>query len=383
MLTKKIKRIVPRNINNKSHTIKNSIRKLNPDPFHFNKNSSFIYQPILSNIYYNKLQNKNQMKPSDQEILNFNNISNQFEAKGEDVIFVLPFFQELMNNVVKIKPLLNKRDILIQSLIKSSPKNQNISIEKITNEFNSIAEKEGLEKIKKSTMHIIFRKKLHLSFRKKTIKNKNLITTNFIKYSFFFIKIVARSISLGLKFIFIDESGFSLKNNNYKSWFFQDEEIYYGLNLTSKINLILGVSDNKIIHYQINEENTTSAIFKDFMGELVEKIGNDEKDNYVFILDNFTGHLTAELFELYNEKKIKVLFSVPYASNFNMIENVFRLIKNKTYKKIYNSMENLKNDIINILNDNSTILTLKKLFSETIREYIKFINKNKYFNLNE
>ena len=73
---------------------------------------------------------------------------------------------------------------------------------------------------------------------------------------------------------------------------------------------------------------------------------------------------------------------MPYASNFNMAENVFRLIKNKTYKSIYNSIDILKNDIITILNDNSTKLALKKLFNETIREYIKFIEKNKHFNLN-
>ena len=185
MLTKKTKRKLSNNINDKSESVKREIRKMNPDPFHFNKQSFFIYQPILSGIYYNKLQN---MKPSNQEMLNFNNISNQFVKKGEDVIMVLPFFKELMDNVVKIKPTLNERDILIQSLIKSSPKNQNISTEKITTEFNSIAEKEGFKKIRKSTMHTIFRKKLHLFFRKKTIKNKNLITNNFIKYSFFLLK---------------------------------------------------------------------------------------------------------------------------------------------------------------------------------------------------
>jgi len=381
MLNKKSKRKDSNNINNKSNAIKRTIRKMNPDPFHFNKQSCFIYQPILSNIYYNKLQNKNLMKPSNQEMTNFKNISIQFGIKREDVIMVLPFFKELMENVVKIKQSLNKRDILIQTLINSSPKNHNISIEKITNEFNSIAEKEGLKKIGKSTMHSIFRKKLHLLFRKKTIKNKKLITKNFIKYSFFFIKIVARSMSLGLKFIYIDESGFSLSNNNFKSWFCQDEEIYYGSNLKSRINLILGVTDNKVIHYQINEENTSSTIFKSFMDELVGKIEQDEKKDYVFILDNFSGHLTAELFELYKDKKIKVLFGVPYASNFNMVENVFRLIKNKTYKRIYNSIDVLKNDIVSILNNNSTKLTLKKLFNETIREYIKFIEKNKHFNL--
>ena len=38
--------------------VKKQIRKMNPDIFHFNKQSRFIYQQILSNIYYNKLEIK-------------------------------------------------------------------------------------------------------------------------------------------------------------------------------------------------------------------------------------------------------------------------------------------------------------------------------------
>ena len=45
-------------------------------------------------------------------------------------------------------------------------------------------------------------------------------------------------------------------------------------------------------------------------------------------MDNFKGHLTQELYELYKEKNLKVLFGVPYASQFNMAEYVFRALKN-------------------------------------------------------
>ena len=43
-------------------TFKNKIRSLNHDIFHFNLDSSFIYQPLFSNSYYEKLNNKNHMK---------------------------------------------------------------------------------------------------------------------------------------------------------------------------------------------------------------------------------------------------------------------------------------------------------------------------------
>ena len=227
------------------------------------------------------------------------------------------------------------------------------------------------------------RKKLLMRFRKKTVKNKKLISFNYIKYSFFFIKIFVRAISLGLKFVFIDESGFLLNNNNYRNWVFNGQEIYYNFSSSKRINLILAVSDTKVLNYQINEENTNSTIFKNFMIQLLEKMGEEEKKQHVFIMDNFAGHLTPELFEFYRANKIKVLFGVPYASHYNMVENVFRLIKNKTYKKLYKSIELLITDIKEILNDNKALLSLKKLFNETVGEYLKFIQENKHINLNE
>ena len=58
MLNKKLKRQDSSNTNKNLVLLKKQIRKINPDIFHFNKQSCFIYQQILSNIYYNKLQIK-------------------------------------------------------------------------------------------------------------------------------------------------------------------------------------------------------------------------------------------------------------------------------------------------------------------------------------
>lgn len=366
-----------------SNLIKNKIRKLNPNIFHFNLQSSFIYEPIYSYIYYNNLSNKNCMKLSNDEINKLELIFKSLPQNEDKTIFVLPFFKAIMDNVAKIKPNLNERDLILKTIIETFPNNQNISLQKITKKFNDIAENKGLLKIKKSTIHKIMRKKLLMRFRKKTVKNQKLISFNYIKYSFFFIKIFVRAISLGLKFVFIDESGFLLNNNNYRNWVFNGQEIYYNFSSSKRINLILAVSDTKVLNYQINEENTNSTIFKNFMIQLLEKMGEEEKNQHVFIMDNFAGHLTPELFEFYRANKIKVLFGVPYASQYNMVENVFRLIKNKTYKKLYKSIELLITDINEILNDNKTLLSLKKLFNETVGEYLKFIQDNKHINLNE
>ena len=65
-----------------------------------------------------------------------------------------------------------------------------------------------------------------------------------------------------------------------------------------------------------------------------------------------------------------------------MIENAFRLIKNNTYKKLYNNLEELTKDIIEILSLDSTRNSLNNLFIETLGEYVSFFEENKLINLN-
>ena len=205
---------------------KNKIRKLNPDIFNFNINDIFIYQCTHSSFYFRKLEDKNIMKLNDCEFDFINKIIIDNKIMNKDLIFVLPFFKTLMENAQKNYLVLNDRDIVIQTLIKSLPKSQNISIQKVTEKFNEIANSHYLQKIKKSTMHSIMRKRLHMHFKKLTVKNDKLLRMDYIKFSFFFIKIISRALIIGLKLVFIDESGFRLKNNHYKTWVFDKEQIY-------------------------------------------------------------------------------------------------------------------------------------------------------------
>ena len=76
------------------------------------------------------------------------------------------------------------------------------------------------------------------------------------------------------------------------------------------------------------------------------------------------------------------MFGVPYASQYNMAEIVFRYIKNYTYKKVYCSINQLIEDINNILDADSIGISLKRFYTETIGEYVKFNAKNEYINLN-
>lgn len=42
------------------------------------------------------------------------------------------------------------------------------------------------------------------------------------------------------------------------------------------------------------------------MQELVTKMDNEDKKNYVIIMDNCKCHLTLELFNFYKENKLKI-----------------------------------------------------------------------------
>lgn len=64
-----------------------------------------------------------------------------------------------------------------------------------------------------------------------------------------------------------------------------------------------------------------------FIENVILKLKEKKIEKYVLILDNLSCHKTQEIFNLYNEKKINVLFNSPYLSNWNCIELAFRALK--------------------------------------------------------
>ena len=167
---------------------KNLIRKKNPDIFHFSRFSKFIYEPTKFQYYYNKYTNaRNIFKPSHEEKEYLNQIIEESKNKNSDnKIYVFRLFKDIMDKVLKPKPILDKRDLIIKSIIDTSIKNENISIKKLKEKYNLYAEINGLKKIGLSLTHRIMRKKLLLKFRKKTVKSKKLNEFQYIKYTFFF-----------------------------------------------------------------------------------------------------------------------------------------------------------------------------------------------------
>ena len=277
-----------------------------------------------------------------------------------------------------IEPKLKEIDVKIKNIISNYNDIGNISINKIRELFY----KQNGYYISQTKIFNLMRRKLKYHYLKTAIKNKKLCDKKYIKMSFFFLKIILRALKLDANLVFVDEAGFYVSNPNYRCWRKKNQDVYNKINTKKKLNLIMGVSKNKIIHYELTYENTNSTTFLNFMKNLYDKLNEEEQKKTIFILDNLPAHLTGELFEYYKKKGIKILFNTPYLSKFNMIEYCFRSLKNITYKKNYRNINELKIDINILINDGYLERHLIKLFKETLENYLNYINEYKFINLN-
>ena len=154
---------------------------------------------------------------------------------------------------------------------------------------------------------------------------------------FLFIKTILRALILDFEIIFIDESGFTLNNGLYRIWRKRDQEIYEGPISQNKnrSNLILSIGIKNIVCWEITKENINENIFKNYIIKMLEKLKELKKENVLLIIDNAKYHKTEKLLKYYKTQKLKILTNIPYKSNFNGIELIFRYIKKITYTKIF------------------------------------------------
>ena len=372
-------------IKSKSKFSKKKIKNDNSSFLNFSEKDSFIFQPKLSKYTYQNLFDKNITKPTDNELNCINNLIKGLDNPSsidDNNYYITPIFSQIMNNIKKVEPFKDKKSLIIEIIIKDNLKKGHISIRKITQEYNKISIKEEVPKISKTHVHRIIKNVLKYRYRKTTLKNNKLLENYSIKNSFFFLKIFLHSLTLNIQPIYLDEAGFFTKNSNFYTWRKEDEEIFTKIEDRKKINLIMAVSPEKIFYYDLTESNTDNKTFKHFMEGLVDSMQKDEIQNHIIILDNLTSHLTKDLFEFYKNKNLKILFNIPYNSPWNMIELVFRLIKNITYKRIYDNINSLKADVVEIIKSGKIEASLPRLYKETLNKYINFIKTYNNLDLN-
>ena len=352
-------------------------------PFYFTRLNSFIYNIKMYKIFQKYVNSYNEFKLNADEILflnsNINNVKDSFKIldNESDSDVIIDYFQKLYPYINKIEEEKSKIVKIIEDIMSNRKKQENISLLKI----KEILKNKYNISISKITIYRLLKNKLKYRFRKTIVKNKALEELKYKIISYIFIKIIIRAMKLNLNFVFIDESKFSLTNNHYKTWTREGESLHYGPRLKNKINIILAVSINKVINYEMTEANTNKNNFEKFLIITISKMSDFEIKNSIFIMDNLSVHCCQKIINFMNKKKLKVLYTVPYESYFNPIELAFRYIKNIIYRKIYSNIRDLKRDVVRIISKKDIEETLFKNFIETLKKYKLFLETNKNINL--
>lgn len=180
--------------------------------------------------------------------------------------------------------------------------------------------------------------------------------------------------------IYIDETACSLENTHLKVWIETDKEFINGAEtkLKEKINIIMAINLNGILHYKIEKTTINQKIFEDFLNELIDKMSDEQNLNFVFIFDKATIHKTKNMTKLYKNKGLKILTNIPYKSEFNAIEYFFGNFNNGYYKFCFSNKIEQKNKIEGLLNSQYLKNRIEGCYLQAYIKYAKYIDTNNY-----
>ena len=173
--------------------------------------------------------------------------------------------------------------------------------------------------------------------RQRIIKSKEFLE-KIIKKRDEFLKIIKNEIIDDI--ICIDETGFNaLFSKTTKGYSKKGKEINIPVSdlKLSNQSLLMALSINEVIHYDITEENVNADIYLIFMNNLISKLKKNENRNFILIFDNVRFHHDKRIIDLITKNNYKYFFVPPYSPNLNPIENVNGIIKDYYFKEIINN----------------------------------------------
>ena len=302
---------------------KTKIIKKNLNILNILDNESFFIRLTNPKNIIKGIKDLNILKPENDEM---NILKNEIlklsilteDLKDDNYIKIIPLFFDHLTNLNELFPINSDCAIKIKKIIDEYNGNKNLTLKMIS----KIYEEKYSKKISLTQIRRILKNHLKMHYRKTVLKNPRLSEGKYILMTFIFLKIILRFIKEGKNFIYLDETGFSLNNENLKLWRHKGEEILGGtrVNANQRINLLMAISTNKILYgkYYTDETIKTNEFLK-FLEDLLRKIENKDINNYVFILDNATFHCADKITKFVENNNMKFLFNVPYKSTFNAI----------------------------------------------------------------
>lgn len=366
--------------NNKKRITKKEIK--NPGITHFNIDSNFIYDLGNPKDFILSIENKNIVKLNNNELYflkaKINEMKKNFlDSKNDDYINISIDELNLFNNNLGLEETENEDVKWVKKKFRDNENNKDkLSCKKLVKLYL----KEKGKKISKTKIYYIIKNKTNLSYLKTSVKNYKAKNNNSIFMKLCFIKIITRAINLGFNILFMDESSILSKNNNYRRWRMYNEVIYSKMEPAKRSNLLLTVDKNDVIFYKLNKESTNEDSFYIYINELIDIIEKQNKEKYIIVLDNLSAHKTSKIINFFIEKKINIIYNVPYISEFNSVELCFRYIKRHLYENLFYSLNETENYVTEVLEDNRIKRTLLKNYCETLNVYLN--NSYQYQNLN-
>lgn len=357
---------------------------INPSITKFNNLSKFIYDIDEGRRYINSVKNANFIKlnQNEIEILKEKYISiqeYQNQNNGTKLIELEQKIKNEINDYFNTAIIEDPITLFLKEEYKSNYNKVGFTTRKLAEKYLS---KTG-NKVSHTTINNILKNNLGLRYLKVVPKNLKILSEESVIYSMALIKIIARCIKNKISIIFCDESSILNVNNNYRAWVPPKSNFYSQKETKKRYNLIMAVSENGIVYYELNIANTDEKIFINFIDKLVKKIHEKSIDNFAIFLGNLSVHKSSKLIQFYVENGINVIYNTPYASFFNSIELAFRRLKNILYKNIYESMDKVIKDVHKILISENFQNTIKYNLKETIQQYLLFFENYKNMNFNK
>lgn len=344
----------------------------------FNNKSCFILD-LREKKFKNLIEgikDLNSFKPTQNEINFFSKYKQTLLEKisnsnDDDYFNIDPQYKKALLDFSLGIYCYNKDLFLLENIINNYKKRERLTIKKLKIKFN----KQSSIKKSKTTIYNLVKNKLGYSFLKTCPKTKIIEKNSSIIRGFIFITTFIKCLINGLTPIFLDESNFQMTNNKLRVWRKKEESLLFDIGKPGKRNIILGVSPEKTIYFEINKGTNNSDSFLSFFKKIINNFQSEDLGKLFFIMDNCTIHLTKKLTDFYKEKNLKIMTIVPYNSELNSVELCFRYIKQKIANKIYKNLNKINLDVKTIIESEEFNACLPKLYLETINKYFNFINK--------
>ncbi len=276
-----------------------------------------------------------------KNILSATQISALFSVSKSSVYNWIKLYKldTLTNKIEYIKPTSNFQNSNIRSIILDHIKtNSNFSYLNLI----KIIETQTTIKISKSTLYTII---ADLNLTKKVAKFKKIYgSVEKLDIKKQALKNQIKNIPNN-KIISIDEVSFDTNIIHNYGWSLKNIPIVKTIGATYKrLTMICAISNKKVVHYKIVNNSATSEIFLDFIKDIPNK-----KGKYLF-LDNACIHHSKIVSKFVKDKKINLLFNVPYCPEYNPIEYMFSKLKKIVRDSVNNNkLCSLTSNIINAL----------------------------------